>query len=1110
VPGVGGDVGSDEGGIFQDVPTAGSGLSIGGGRAGNSAILADGASATSAGIGRATVTFSPETVQEVRIITSTFSAKYGVSGGGIIETVSRAGTDRFRGTGYWYHRNPALHAQQFNRPLPPRNRRHEFGLTGSGPLIIPKIYNGKGKTWFFGAIEPKWYFDEIDIYQRFPTEAERRGDFRNSWTPPGQQRPLLYQQVVCMPSPQDCKQFMPMHRNSSTAQYPLFSASDPDPSKRGLVIPPNMIDPLAKKILDEVPLPNQPYDAQGRNYFGTRGVDGNSNRYTLKIDHNVTPRNRVSGTYREIPTLADRFRVRKNDLFFSYPSDLSVTRQALASYSATISPRVVNEFRAAYTYSDYSRLPPGDLAYTNYTRDKFDLPSQTDWGYPRFNSTWGEFGFAGSTLIGNYIEHQYQFSDDISIIKGKHNIGIGFDGRLMMLNVKSSGLREMCCGTYGFNAAQTNSGNTNTPGGTGGWGFAGFLLGLPNSVALRGVVVPYYYRWKVAAAYFQDDYKIKPNLTLNMGVRWQYNGPRWEKFNRQASVDVANPVELTNPDGSPRGFAFNYLFSGFGGRSRYVEPQFLNTFEPRFGFAWSPRIDFLGRRRMVIRGGYGFSHPPTTGRGRDPIPDFGVGSAGAWGFLRWQNNNPPARTQGRDPNYVISIGRNQPVVQVNPAVLELPPDGVLCRGCERTLDPRIPAGALLTFAGDADAPYVQTWSVTTQLEMPAEFVLTVGYLGQRGTHLFSPLLGVNHPDRILYEQLLEEGGDPNELVEDPLGRLDPLGNPLQVPRVDLLRPIPEAGEINIAGLTSANSIYHAGTLSVERRFSAGISTRVNYTWSKTIDTSSDGALNGPNLYLWGNTRVQDAHDLKANRSVSLFDTRHRFNYSFIYELPFGRGKQFFGSARGWRDMIAGGWTTNFLGTIVTGMPFAPWLNDANGIPGGATGTERIRPDIIPGVPLINPRWSKNVANDVPYFNPEAFGRPGFGITGSAPRTLDYARLPTRYTMNVSVFKEIYPFENRRRYVQLRAEAYNALNMVTFTTSPGTNESPNLFNTAPPVTRTGMSLAGPMPYLVNLTDTSGLSPRDRVIAQHYNQNFGKLWRDRNGPGRIIQIGLRFYF
>ena len=326
-----------------------------------------------------------------------------------------------------------------------------------------------------------------------------------------------------------------------------------------------------------------------------------------------------------------------------------------------------------------------------------------------------------------------------------------------------------------------------------------------------------------------------------------------------------------------------------------------------------------------------------------------------------------------------------------------------------------------------------------------------------------------------------------------------------------MRPFPTLGDIDVAGVTSSNSIYHGGTISLDKRFHAGYAFRLNYTWSKSIDNSSDGNLGGGGGFAWGDTREQNAQDLKANRSVSLFDGRHRLNFTMNAELPFGKRRRFLAHAAKPVNFLVQDWSINALGSISSGLPFAPYLGDANGVPNGASGTQRIRPDMVAGVPLINPRWSKSVANDVPYFNPEAFARPAYGQLGNAPRTLDWARNPWRQTLNASVFRDFRVFEDRRRYVQFRAEAFNVLNHATFIANPGNNNSPNLFSSSPPVSRTGLSLAGPIPYLVNLNGRSfPTGTRENLLAASYNQNFGKLWKDNNGPGRILQLALKIYW
>jgi hypothetical protein len=183
VPGVLADPGvnSDEVGIYQNPVSPGSAVNIGGGRYGSSAVLADGVNATSVGIGRTSVSFSPDTIQEVRVIVSSFSAQYGSTGGGIISTVSRSGTNQLRGGVFWYNRNPKFQARTFNSLAPPTLRRNEPGMNLGGPVLLPKIYDGRNRTFFFFSFEPKRWKDGVAASMRLPTAKERQGDFRNTW-----------------------------------------------------------------------------------------------------------------------------------------------------------------------------------------------------------------------------------------------------------------------------------------------------------------------------------------------------------------------------------------------------------------------------------------------------------------------------------------------------------------------------------------------------------------------------------------------------------------------------------------------------------------------------------------------------------------------------------------------------------------------------------------------------------------------------------------------------------------------------------------------------------------------------------------------------------------
>jgi len=505
----------------------------------------------------------------------------------------------------------------------------------------------------------------------------------------------------------------------------------------------------------------------------------------------------------------------------------------------------------------------------------------------------------------------------------------------------------------------------------------------------------------------------------------------------------------------------------------------------------------------VIRGGYAISHLPMTGRGRTASPDFGT-SGWAFSYQQWTGSGAEPTTQSPNPQFPIRFGTNPPIPNSIPQLMEIPKDGVLCAGCP-PVDPRVPGTGLVAYATTNQLPYLQSWNLTVQKELGAHFALTLSYLGSKGTHLYSPPLNYNNPSQAVLDDLLNRGIDPSAAVPDPFGRVDAAGNLRNVTNRDLSRPYPTIGDIVVTGVTTSNSIYHAGSAELDRRFRAGFGMRFNYVWSKSIDNSSDSSGDGTSVGSFGATQWQNALDLRSERSVSMYDVRHRINFITNYELPFGRGKPLFGNAGRLFHMLAGGWQVNAIGSITGAYPLTVGLGDSNAISGRVANVgmiQQIRPNVISGVPIKNPLWNKNTANTVPYWNPAAFSRPTYAKMGNSARTLDYARGPFRPNLDASFMKNIYPLENRSRYIQFRGEFYNALNHPTF--RPPNNAT--LFTGTPPVSLNGLSLAGPIPYYPGVQPGQYASTsREGILGRYYNSSFGII--SPGGSGRTIQFMIR---
>ena len=680
----------------------------------------------------------------------------------------------------------------------------------------------------------------------------------------------------------------------------------------------------------------------------------------------------------------------------------------------------------------------------------------TPGGLPEFATGTGVSAIGWSLSQQNEnAEHSYEIADNVSWVRG--NMAWKFGVQLMQQRLKTIPLFGASGGRYEFNrnttlTNQAGAGNTTS----GGIDFAQFLMGTYNQATLRDVLIPYYYQWNSAAAFAQNDWKIKPNLTLNLGLRYALQLPRTEKYDRQG-VFLPELAQSVNLDATQRraiaiGMGFlaatapadaaiptsvptttlipPFGYSGRGGRSRYIFPIEKMNFEPRFGFAWSPKIFGLNQRRdsFVIRGGYGLSHVPLTGMGRNPSPDF---AAGTTTYGTFDNRNQVVQLVGTTNVAAARLCCNKPTLtQIAPdTYLNIPADGLIYLNSINLV------GAATAISSNAHVPYVQSWSMTLAYEMPQNTVIELAYNGSKGTHLFLAPTNINQVPFSVSEGFVARGFNSlNPNVNDPLGRRTPTGALVNFSPAYLAAKYLGFEGLNEVFNASANSIRHAATASVRRRHNRGLSYTVNYTFGKGLDDASDaGDVRFVNLNVRSIGHVNYGAPRSADRSVSLFDIKHAFSSSFLYDLPFGRGRSYLAKAPGLVEAVLGGWSLSGIGRIQGGIPLVTVLRDDNGL--GIDGNVRaIRPDIVSGVPLINPRWSRSCPVDQgcePYFNPAAFMRPIKGQLGNAPRAFDQARMPTQHFLDLSVQKNFNLGNDNKRRLQLRVDAINAFNHPIF-------------------------------------------------------------------------------
>jgi hypothetical protein len=1052
---VSGDAGSEHPTIVSTTTCPGCNLSLNGGRPLNTLMLADGANNTGISLARSIVSFTPETVQEFTVQTSVYSAEYSSTGGGVINATTKSGSNRITGTALWYNRNPAFAAAPYtiasaNRS-PATLKDNQFSIAAGGPVFIPSwklkgkpIYDGRNKTFWFGAIEPEYRRDYLDQYALVPTAANRMGDFSGMVNTASGFLPASVAQQFGQAVTGDATLYQ--NYAVSNNQFTLIPAPTgnatyvPFPNN---VIPASLLDPSAVKALQYLAPPGT-----GGYYLNSNGTVSNldnprllredTKRYTLRIDQMINDRNRLYGRYSATPIIKTQ----------NYPvsptsstAEYSYGKQLMVADTHTFSPTVMNDLRLNYTRGRFSSTvaPAYDADTGININTLLGLPSITKGGVPLISGlgvgsgTGVGIGSGASTEVEDR-EERYALADIVYKSNGRMSWKFGVDFNKQLQNVIP--LYAALGGNYAFSNIQTDS--TGTASGTGGNSFASFLLGVPNgSVALRSTEVPYYYRWYGGGAFVQNDWKIKPNLTLNLGMRWNLELPRIEKYNNQGVFrpDLAETMQLPTPTTLTDGEVITstlvppFQFAGRGGNSPYLTPPDWKDFEPRFGFAWSPSR--FQARRVVIRGGYGLSHAPVNGANRLPQPDFGA-------TANYATQSPSSTA---NPTDVMRLGYNPPVI-IPQSVQQVifgntgpPANGLVY------LNSLYYQNAIGGFAISPNyhTPYVQNWNFTISWQMNPSTTMEVTYVGNKGTHLFMPHEDLNPKDQNLLNAQDVANISTTATVNDPLGRISPgTGKVLTDQNSSLGSPYLGFSSLYQLFDASGDSVRHAAYVNVLHRVARGLTFTANYTFGKSID---DGSSAGGDKNVLGASGGQVDGQVAfgaprfLDRSVSTYNQTHVIHSSYIYDLPFGRGRAIGNNLWKPLDLIAGGWTTSSTITFNSGFPATVYLSDTNQL-GDLTHTAR--PNLLTGVPIINPLYNSSCplgASCQPYLNPSAFERPVLGEIGNAPRTIPWATGPWNQFFNASIQKSFRFSESNKYRLQFRVDFLNAFNHPTFGNVP---------------------------------------------------------------------------
>ena len=987
-----------------------------GGRNATADILIDGVTTTNieqeSGIQIPLYTPSVDAVQEFKVQQSNFSAEIGFSGATVINMVTRSGTNSFHGSAYEFLRNNALTSNDwFNNAsgLPLAARRYNlFGATVGGPIR-------KNRTFFFFDYEGLRDRQAHTLRAGVPSAAERLGDFGELCgysggtfdasgkcsSPDGQ----LWDPYSGVYDPDQGgpvrSSFIPFN-NMTTYQ------SSGNPKLNGTPYqlpgrPGNLIDPGAFKMMQFYPLPNlgvgtASYDYLN-NWIATASTPNNSNQWDIKIDHSFSEKDRLSVKFSRATGSS-----REPDCFHN-PGDAcsngpGVTRSHVfaLSHTHTFNPKTLLNitFGVARTYgltgagglADYPDYDPvKELGLPTYLT-RSGVPS-TPSIYISDYATPGGVNTLGTQPWGYYRNGNETFHllASINRIQSRHELKFGWEGRLHRMHMIIPGAPG---GVFSYD----RTGTTEFPSEGGGDALASFLTGVGGPGAWGQYQVPlapstqsFQY-----AGFMQDNWRVSDRLTLNLGLRYDLNLSRTERYNRMSYFDPNAALPLDVP-GLPN-LRGGLQFADSKNRTNYGTD--FNNLGPRFGFAY--RL----RDKLVLRGGYGLFYSTT----RNGVA--GTDTAGWTGFSQDTNWFTTYQNDGATPWGRLS----DPWPITGP---DLPPGSSLGLLTNLGSGFRVPIRSVLA------TPYEQTWSFGIQRELPGSIVIDANYVGKKGTKLYfggagnlnylGPEIETYSPDQI---------SALNEYVPNPFFGIVKTGSLSadSIPASTLRLPFPQFDSPTADEPPIANSIYHAFQLRVEKRFSRGLQFLATYTASKSIDDAS--ITSGDLGWLGGETSLQDPNRRYLERSLSQFDIPQVLQFSYVYELPIGRGKTLGTHWNPWLSGVIGGWKTSGVWRFSKGQPIALGLSSGQSLP--TYGNQR---------PNITATLRRNDgANflDQYFINPEVVVVPEPFTLGTAPRTLANLRAPGTNLFNLALFKEI-PLNRFREGMRLeyRLEAFNAFN-----------------------------------------------------------------------------------
>ena len=936
-----------------------------------------------------------DSVQEFSVQTSVLPADYGRFSGGTVSLITKSGGEHYHGSLFEFARNSALDAREFSfgaTSPQPSLFRYQSGGTFSGP--IPLLDRPKKRTFFFFAFEDQRENAAGSETDSVPQPQWLTGNFSD----------LIPAGTNCNATPvAGCIYDPNTVAVNASGQYVRQAFP-------GNIIPTADLNPVAMAALAYFPAPNVPGAALYNNYFISASTTDNYWHYDARFDHDFSEKwhsfFRFSHWSENFTSLSDYGNAASSG--YNGPGTNSEWSGSFNN-NFTFTPTLLGEVRIGAGRAAYNRQTfgqPFDLASLGFPADYVSTAARDGLVFPTFNFGQG-FSTLGPSGYNSFYEHPSAFSFTGSLIKiaGAHTVKFGAEYRLLYENFAQYGYPS---GQFEENQDWTQQ-IANNANGTGN-PFATALLGLmdggsqithqPTATDLS----------KYVALFVQDDWKVTRKLTLNLGLRWDVEIPRTDRFNQLSYWNPSVPSAIVLPAGSYNpatcpacgDLTGQMFFVGTSGSQygRAQGPTQKKDFGPRIGLAYNPI------QNLVVRAGFGIVYAPSAlqAAGTDGAP-------GIEGFSSQTSFNSTFTSQQTAPELCTNCSTLS-----NPA-----PTGFnLPKGTSAGANTDVGSGIFDSFFGSYRNPYSEQWNLNIQYALPHNTTVELGYLGNHGLFL------INGDPGVPYGQLptsnLALGNALYAQVANPFyGLINVPGSPLDNPTVQanyLLSPYPQyLGSVQSFRKPQAQSKYNAMTLKVDKRFSGGFSLLASFTWSKQFDNSAS-AVNylGPGSQTFENQYAPQNEWALGAQNVSRI-----LVVSAIYELPFGHGKALFSNANSIVNRIIGGWQFVTLTTFSDGTPIVLGsATDETGLLGYSK-----RPAWTGQNPAIGDQSLKH------WFNTSAFSQPAPFTLGNAPRTLDSVNNPGVNNWNISFFKNNYFGAENKYNLQFRVEMFDAFNHPQF-------------------------------------------------------------------------------